>query len=783
MYLLFYEISRIETRMYLTLYFSPMKKTLRVLATLSILASSILFAQPASAIGVLYSLGNNDNNGDVPCSISGWITIENNVVVPGANNCQGIVQIPIGVTSIGQRAFQENPASTVLIPPTVTSIGFFAFGYSNITSIIIPESVTSIGNNAFERADNLTTASIPGSVIEMGTQLFKGDNSLTSVTFGSGITSIPASTFHTAQFLTSVTIPSTVTHIGDNAFWNTYRLTSITIPNGVTHIGEYAFAQAYGGGLTSVTIPDSVIEIGSNAFSGANHLTTVTLGNSLTAIRSGTFAYTGALASITIPNSVQWIGGGAFESTSSSLVYEYCGTVLTPQVLTNALGDRTNTCAPTTATVSAGEIPNSQVATFPTGVTEAVIPATAELPAVKLNFGGTAPQAVTLVPMTENPAPVSVTPFRVTGSTKIVDIQITGSFNGSATVCLDGSATDSLFHFTNDAWVELASRTYDAITGQVCGVTTSFSPFTAAPANTNPSGPGSVIATATGKRSATVSFTAPTDDGGAAITSYTAVSTPGGLTQTLTQATGGTFTFATLQPSTAYTFSVTATNSVGTSAATTSNSVTTVALDVATISSLSFIDNGSGTGGKLVWAGRNIESVLYTGPAISYPGSYSFGAFSSSWNGSIGNLIPATSYTISIYAISADGLGVSKSLTFTTAAKKEEVKDLKYWKAWVEENTFTPGEAASITRLLTNFDALKTSSRSSFLNLPKSRVLTVTAKSLTPDSCSLVSPTAKTNAGLVTALTKNTCTISYTITGRSKAPVTLVKDFVFKKVS
>lgn len=760
-----------------------MKKTLRVFVTLSILASSMLFAQPALAIGTLYSI--ETGSGDVTCSTSGWITIENNVVIPGANNCQGIVEIPIGVTSIGQRAFQENPASTVLIPPTVTSIGFFAFGYSNITSIIIPNSVTSIGNNAFERADNLTFARISGSVTDMGRELFKGDNSLTNVIFGNGITTIPAGTFHTAQFLASVTIPNTVTHIGDNAFWNTYRLSSITIPNSVTHIGQNAFAQAYGGGLTSVTIPDSVIDIGVNAFSGANRLTTVTLGNGLTAIRSGTFQYTGALASITIPNSVQWIGGGAFEATPSSLTYRYCGDVLTPQALTNALGDRTNTCLPTTATVSAGTIANSQVASFATGVTEAVIPATAELPAVKLTFTTTAPSAVTVVPMALTSAPLTSTPFRVTDSSKIVDIRITtGIHDGSnVTVCLDGTSTDSVWHYTGGQWVELGSRSYDAITGQVCGITTSFSPFTAAPANTHPSAPGSVVATSTGKRSATVSFTAPTSDGGSVVTSYTIVSTPGSLTKSLAQSAGGTFNFDGLQPGTSYTFSVNATNSVGTSASSTSNSIKTDALVPATLSTVTFTDDGSGTGGKLVWSGKNIDAVLYTGPATSYPGLFTFGAFTTSWNGSIRNLTPDTEYTISIYAISVDGIGESKTLTFKTGAKSNQFIDLAYWSTWLAKNTFTPNESTSLLGLLSKFNLLETSPHRAYIKVPTSRVSKVEVTSLTPNSCSVVSATAKVDAGLVKALTKDTCTISYTVSGPSKAPATLVKDFVFKKVS
>ncbi|MEI6680733.1 MAG: fibronectin type III domain-containing protein, partial [Mariniphaga sp.] len=74
---------------------------------------------------------------------------------------------------------------------------------------------------------------------------------------------------------------------------------------------------------------------------------------------------------------------------------------------------------------------------------------------------------------------------------------------------------------------------------------------------------------------ATVTFTQPASNGGAAIISYTATSTPGGLTATLSQAGSGTITFNGLTNGTAYTFTVTATNSAGTSVASAaSNSVT-----------------------------------------------------------------------------------------------------------------------------------------------------------------------------------------------------------------
>jgi sugar lactone lactonase YvrE len=129
--------------------------------------------------------------------------------------------------------------------------------------------------------------------------------------------------------------------------------------------------------------------------------------------------------------------------------------------------------------ISVGSTPNSQVATIPDGQTRAAIPATATLPAITLNFGGTSPTAITVAPVASNPVAASITPFKiVSGTTKIVDITPTGTFTGSATVCLDGASTDSIFHFVGGKWEELASRSY--VNGQVCGVTTSFSPFAAA---------------------------------------------------------------------------------------------------------------------------------------------------------------------------------------------------------------------------------------------------------------------------------------------------------------
>ena len=307
-----------------------------------------------------------------------------------------------------------------------------------------------------------------------------------------------------------------------------------------------------------------------------------------------------------------------------------------------------------------------------------------------------------------------------------------------------------------------------------------------------PNAPTSVVAKTTGKRSAQVTLTNSAYDGGSAITSYTITSNPGGLTKTFALSGPQTITyeFLNLQPDTAYTFAATATNAIGTSAVKSSNSIKTDALVVASLSSLTFSDDGTGTGGKIVWAGKNIDAVLYTGPANSYPGPFNYGAFTGGWNGRIRNLTAETEYTVSIFAISDDGVGESKSLTFktsstlpaltgaassTTSQATQIASELPRLFAWIDENVFVDGEGPRMKMMFNKFDAATAPAHSAYLKLPKSTVVKVSATSATPAVCKI--------EGQVTvhSIAAGTCTISYTVIGDSKAPATMVKDFMFKK--
>jgi len=144
-------------------------RAVTLFASLFIFASSLWVASPAKAATY------DGVSGTIDCSISGTVTIANNVVTTHSN-CSGSVEIPAGVTRIEDSAFEYAPslqAVTFQFGSQLTSIGYYSFSFAeSLTSIRIPASVTSIDEYAFDNATSLISVYFLGNAPSVGSDAF-----------------------------------------------------------------------------------------------------------------------------------------------------------------------------------------------------------------------------------------------------------------------------------------------------------------------------------------------------------------------------------------------------------------------------------------------------------------------------------------------------------------------------------------------------------------------------------------------------------------------------------
>jgi len=89
----------------------------------------------------------------------------------------------------------------------------------------------------------------------------------------------------------------------------------------------------------------------------------------------------------------------------------------------------------------------------------------------KIIFSSAAPGATVTVTPTTDPASGSGSPF-IAGA-RIIDIAVSG-VTGDTQICVDGSSSEQMWHYRSNAWEDIT--TSHTLT-QVCGTTSSFSPF------------------------------------------------------------------------------------------------------------------------------------------------------------------------------------------------------------------------------------------------------------------------------------------------------------------
>ncbi len=281
----------------------------------------------------------------------GWVTIPSTM---------GASDYP--VRAIGAEAFRNKDTLTeVTIPNSVTSVRERAFyDCDALNYVSIPTSVTNIGTSAFERCEELDNVAIPDGVKTIGDYAFFNCDDMYYATIGSGVTTIGDYAFGYCNSLSeirvsednsnyasdngilynkamttliccpggksgSLTIPSSVTSIEGAAFQMCHLLTSVTIPNSVTSIGGAAFYNC--DSLTNVNIPDGITTIEVLTFYHCSDLNTITIPYGVTSILDDAFNSCTSMTSVTIPASVTTIGDWAFKLCSSLTSITFYGLV------------------------------------------------------------------------------------------------------------------------------------------------------------------------------------------------------------------------------------------------------------------------------------------------------------------------------------------------------------------------------------------------------------------------------------------------------------------------
>ncbi len=101
-------------------------------------------------------------------------------------------------------------------------------GCTKLSEIDLPLGITDIGARAFQDCSALAAFGVPQCVVSIGADVFNGCTGLTALSLPEGLAAIPSGAFRNCRTISSIVIPSSVTYIAADAFNGCSALKSIS---------------------------------------------------------------------------------------------------------------------------------------------------------------------------------------------------------------------------------------------------------------------------------------------------------------------------------------------------------------------------------------------------------------------------------------------------------------------------------------------------------------------------------------------------------------------------
>ena len=309
------------------------------------------FADAVQIGSLWYNLDESAMTAEV--TSSGGDSYSGDIVIPGSVTYGDVTY---SVKSIGVRAFNDIPLTSVTIedgietikeyafwdsdginelvlPKTLKVIGDEAFTWAYITSLVLPEGLDSIGRNAFTSCNRLKNLEIPSTLTRIGDNAFSSCGNISSIVSRIQTPfSISESVFSSCTSSTLYVPAGTMTLYQRTAGWNKFNQIYEGEPKETTYEGlKYIYFEGSNNAIVvgrddsemrKITIPSTlpvenvnynVISVAKNAFQSIG-IDTLIISSGVEMIGSDAFNYCYNLKTVELPSTLKTIGDNAFHN-------------------------------------------------------------------------------------------------------------------------------------------------------------------------------------------------------------------------------------------------------------------------------------------------------------------------------------------------------------------------------------------------------------------------------------------------------------------------------------